>query len=108
MKFYITFGFAHKDIQGRSLANCYTIIEAPTEDKAREIMFASPLGKQWAFIYKDAIEPGVLKYKLIYVPFSQLMCKHENTLDVGDEDSIAVMCTDCEKLLSNDFFGTQK
>lgn len=71
-KFYITFGFAHKDTQGNSLANCYTIIEAETEEKAREIMFASPLGSQWAFIYKDAITPGVIKYNLSYVPFNQL------------------------------------
>ena len=72
MKFYITFGFAHKDTKGNSLASCYTIIEAETELEAREKMFAHPLGHQWAFIYDNPITPGVMKYKLSYVPFNQL------------------------------------
>ena len=71
-KFYITFGFSHKDTKGGSLANCYTIIEAETEEKAREKMFAHPLGAQWAFIYDNAVTPGVIKYNLSYVPFTQL------------------------------------
>ena len=71
-KFYITFGMIHKDTKGNSLANCYTVIEAETESEARNKMFASPLGQQWAFMYKSAQEAGVLKYKLMLVPFNLL------------------------------------
>lgn len=73
-KYYITFGFAHKDTKGNSLANCYTIIEAETEQEARDVMLNSPHfgNKNWAFIYDNPITPGVIKYKLSYVPFNQL------------------------------------
>lgn len=71
-KYYVTFGFAHKDTKGRSLANCYTVIEAATQNQARKIMFDSPLGQQWAFMYKSAQDAGVLKYGLNLVSFTQL------------------------------------
>lgn len=35
-KFYITFGFIHKDSKGNSLRNCYTIVEAENEAEARQ------------------------------------------------------------------------
>lgn len=28
-----------------------------------------------------------------------LACAHENTIDIGDEEHMAVGCTDCEKIL---------
>jgi len=71
-KFYITFGMAHKDTKGDSLAYCYTIVEAKDEEEARNKMFAHPLGHQWASIYESAQDAGVIKWKLNFVPFSQL------------------------------------
>lgn len=71
-KYYVTFGFGHKDSKGNSLAKCYTIIEAENQSKARDIMFASPLGQQWAFMYNSAQDAGVMKYGLNLVPFTQL------------------------------------
>lgn len=71
-KFYITFGFIHKDSKGNSLRNCYTIVEAENEAEAREKMFASPVGHQWSNLYRTAQEAGVINYKLNLVSFSQL------------------------------------
>lgn len=71
-KFYITFGFIHKDSKGQSLAHCYTIVEAENEAEAREKMFASPVGHQWAFCYKTPQDAGVIKYGLSLVPFNSL------------------------------------
>jgi hypothetical protein len=71
-KFYITFGFSHTDTKGHSLKNCYTVIEAQNEEKAREKMFSHALKNQWAFLYPSAQDAGVLRYKLNLVPFNLL------------------------------------
>lgn len=71
-KYYITFGFIHKDSKGNSLRNCYTIVKAKDEAEAREKMFASPVEHQWATLYRTAQDAGVINYKLAFVPFSQL------------------------------------
>lgn len=71
-KFYITFGFIHKDSKGNSLRNCYTIVEAENEAEARQKMFDSPVGHQWSTFYRTAQEAGVINYKLSFVPFNSL------------------------------------
>lgn len=71
-KFYITFGQNHVDRNGLSLKNCYTIIEAETEEEARKKMFAHPVGHNWSSLYYSAQEAGVLRFKLNYVPFKSL------------------------------------
>lgn len=73
-KFYITFGYDHKDYMGRPLRHCYTILERETEEEARNVMLQSPHfgNKNWSMIYKNAQDAGVIKYNLAFVPFSQL------------------------------------
>lgn len=73
-KFYITFGQDHVDHHGRSLRNCYTVIEAETEQEARDTMLFSPHygNKNWSAIYKSAQAAGVIEYSMTFVPFSQL------------------------------------
>lgn len=72
--YIITFGYNHKDKNGYSLANCYTMIDAQSEDEARKIAFLH-LGKKWAFIYKSAEDAGVMKFNLTFVPFDTFRLK---------------------------------
>lgn len=69
--YFFTFGQAHKDRAGNSLANCYTTIEAEHRDEARQIMF-SRYGRQWAFQYQSAETAGVYKYNLKHIDFEEL------------------------------------
>ena len=59
-KFYITFGFN----QGHD--NCYVIVNAQTNDDARQKMI-DVYGLKWGFIYESAEDAGVEEYKLIKI-----------------------------------------
>lgn len=65
-KFYFTFGFGHRLLNGQSATNCYTTIEAENEMKAREIMYWH-YNNKWSMCYFSAEEAGVYTYNLKYV-----------------------------------------
>ena len=52
MKFYFTFGCGHTDKSLRSLFKNYCIIDAPTEDEAREVMHKAR-GIKWSMCYNE-------------------------------------------------------
>lgn len=35
-------------------------------------------------------------------------CEHRNTIDVGDNDYMAVACTDCQKILGGIYINRKK
>ncbi len=44
-------------------------------------------------------------YKLMGWFFENIYCSHSDTIDVGDEDHIAVACTHCSRMLpANNWF----
>ena len=55
--YYFTFGY------GQPHENCYHIIQAATENDARDIMLER-FGNKWSMCYKTAIEAGVEQYNL--------------------------------------------
>jgi hypothetical protein len=68
-KYFFTFGSNMHDTKGRSLLGWYTMIEANTENEAREI-YAAKFGSHWAFTYtQDQINEQIPKYNLQYEPF---------------------------------------
>lgn len=69
--YFFTFGSNHYDEYGHNLFNCYTMIEAHSEDDARRIMTAYR-GNKWSMVYKTAEDAGVNTYNLIYIPITQL------------------------------------
>lgn len=62
-KYYFTFGFGHRLLNGQSAANCYIVIEAEDEMKAREIMCWN-YNRKWSMCYSSPDEFGVEKYNL--------------------------------------------
>lgn len=62
--YYFTFGANHLDREGNSLRDAYCVINAITEDKAREKMFALR-GPKWSFEYTwEKFRPQIKKYNL--------------------------------------------
>ena len=62
-KFYFTFGYGQYLLSGKSAANCYIVIDAVDEMKAREIM-CYHYGSKWSMCYSSADEFGIEKYNL--------------------------------------------
>lgn len=61
-RFFITFGF------GQELQNCYTVVDAFSEDEAR-LKTNLTYGGLWAFIYRTPEEAGVHEFNLSFVEF---------------------------------------
>jgi hypothetical protein len=71
-KYYFTFGFGHhhgSDYQ--LLRNHYTIIEAESEQAARQQM-CERRGNKWATSYDSPEAAGVEWWELIYIPFTEV------------------------------------
>lgn len=71
-KFYITFGSDHKEADGSTLQNCYTVIEAVNEEEARAEALRR-FGQHWASIYKSAQEAKVIACQLSYVQYPHIL-----------------------------------
>lgn len=72
MKFFITFGSAHLDKNGNKLSKAFVVIEAPTEDEARDIMLQNR-GQAWAFMYTEPEFAGQIeKYGLHQVELEDI------------------------------------
>lgn len=56
-KYYFTFGF------GQAHDNCYTVIQAPDSNNAREEMFRR-WGSKWSMQYDSAEKAGVERFHL--------------------------------------------
>lgn len=68
-KYYFSFGSGHHDIHGRTLDGYYTIIEAATEDHARQ-MYARIFGPKWSGTYDERRGPEIVaKYGWEYLAF---------------------------------------
>lgn len=63
-KFFFTYGANHVTKEGVSLGQYYTVIEAPNEGVAREVMYNARKDK-WAFSYHENLfGDQAEKYKL--------------------------------------------
>lgn len=62
-KYYFTFGYGHRLLNGQSAINHYVVIEAEDEMKAREIM-CWYYNSKWSMCYHSADEFGIEKYNL--------------------------------------------
>jgi hypothetical protein len=71
-KYYITFGAKHKDKDGMTLKNCYTVVYAVSEEEARDKIMKSPQGSNWSTLYYSAQDAKVIENHLIYIPFAML------------------------------------
>jgi hypothetical protein len=71
-KYWFSFGFGHHYGPNKiPLANCYTIVEAASYEKARDMMFEKR-GPVWASDYESAGACGVDRFRLRFVPFDWL------------------------------------
>ena len=72
MKFFITFGSNHKDVNGNRVSKAFVVIDAPTQMEARETMFAQR-GIYWSMIYNEKeFEGQVEKYNLHEVEITEV------------------------------------
>lgn len=62
MRFVVTYGSNHRDADGRSLGNCYSIVEAPDELAAR--LKINAVRTAWAFLYTSEDAAGVERFGL--------------------------------------------
>lgn len=71
MNHYFTFGHGHYDKTHENLSDYYTIINAPTEDLARDIMFKIR-GNKWSMVYESKEEASVDDWDLKYIDIDLL------------------------------------
>lgn len=65
--YFVTYGQAHNDAEGRSLGRAYSTIEAKDELEAHRAI-AKIRGGKWSFLYHSAEAAGVSHYGLALVP----------------------------------------
>ncbi len=79
-KYFFTFGSNMYTSEGFSLARSYVVIEAESENDAREKMFKAR-GDKWSFCYTEEEFSGqVEKYKLVCLPVSQVVINKDKDL----------------------------
>jgi hypothetical protein len=74
--FYFTYGSKHQTIDGMSLGNYYTEIEAEDDDAAREIMHKAR-GPKWSMVYSSSEAAGVNKFGLLPAPLDKVTLDSE-------------------------------
>lgn len=66
--FYVTFGFGHADLR-----NKYLKVKAESMEAARDFVFKSKVGRNFAFIYEEEeFMPQIEKYKLTEVVLGEI------------------------------------
>jgi len=80
VRYWFTFGYGHHMGPGRiPLRNCYTIIQAVSEEDAAKMMYGKR-DLKWATHYDNPISCGVDRHGLQFIPFEKLQLQEGNNL----------------------------
>jgi len=90
---WFTFGF------GQGHDNCYVVIRAESQDKAREEMNRR-WGNRWGFQYDSAEAAGVKEYNLIEL-------KEEGQTVSKELEELIKLCDGFDKMITKSFMGVK-
>ncbi len=70
--YYFTYGAGHVTLEGASLGQCYTPIQAPTAERAGMVMIALR-GREWSHQYSSLEAAGVYEFGLQEVSVGEVV-----------------------------------